>query len=84
MCPTIRVGNLDAAILRSARVGCVICNRPGLSKAIGCKAVAGDPMLCEPGEDRLGGCFRERLIVGIHANVVRVSLDLNFFARDSS
>ena len=75
MCGTIRVGNLDAAILRSARVGCVICDRPGLAKAFGCKPVAGDSMLCEPGDDSLGARFRQRLVVGIAAHVVRVSLD---------
>src|ERR1039458_9996939 len=77
MCGTVRVGDLNAAILRSARVGCVICNRLGLAKAFGCKPVAGDSMLCEPGDDRLGARFRERLIVGIAANIVCVSLDLD-------
>src|SRR5579864_5698083 len=65
MCRTIRVGNLDAAILRSARVGCVLCNRLVIAKAFSCKAVAGDPMLCEPGDDGFGASFRERLLVGI-------------------
>ena len=71
----IRVGNLDAAILGSARVGCVICNRPGLAKALGAKPVPGDPMLREPRHDSLGARFRERLIVGIAAHIVRVPLD---------
>src|SRR5258707_15079565 len=72
----VRVGDLDAAILRSARVGRVIRNRPGPAKAFGCEPVRGDSMLCEPGDDSPGPRFSERLIVGIAANVVRVSLDL--------
>ena len=39
MCDAIRVGNLDAPILRSARVRCVICNRPSLAEAFGRKPV---------------------------------------------
>src|SRR5579863_9536196 len=74
---TTRVGNLDAAILRSARVRRVIGNRLGLAKAFGCKPVADDSVLGEPGIDSLGARFRQRLVVGIAAHVVRVSLDLD-------
>ena len=84
MCRTIWVGNLDATILRSARVGCIIGNWFGLAKAFGCKAACGDSMLCEPGDDCFGARFRERLIVGIAAYVVGVSLDLDLLRLDSS
>ena len=77
MCRTFRVSNLDTAILRSSRISCVICDRLGFAEALGSKPVAGDPILCQLGDDRLGARFRERLIISITARIVRVSLDLD-------